>query len=598
MSDLEVRYASALERVAARHQASARNLLHYLAMRRTDLRALQHALARLGLSSLGRAEAHALSTVLATLHAVRRLTTDTPSKTAARAPCDMPSGSELLASNTRALFGAPPGDRSAHIMVTMGSEAAGDSMVVHRLLEAGMTCMRINCAHDNAEAWSRMIEHLRKATAALNRPCTILMDLGGPKLRTGPIAASAAVKKVKPQRDAYGRVVAPVRLWLTGRHSRARPPTDADATLHVSQRWLEGLKPGDRAVFHDTRGRRRTLHIVERCAHGVWGELRRTAYLTNGLRLECRGKGRPRVKTTLSGIEKRPGYIPLQSGDLLLLVRDQQPGCASFDSAGRLLSPARVSCTLPQVFQDVVVGARICLDDGRVTGVVEAVSESELSVRITRTPPRGARLKDDKGINLPDSELRLPALTAKDHEDLKFIARHADMVGLSFANRESDVLSLIEALGQSGEQRPGIILKIETQRGFKALPAMLLTAMRYERVGVMIARGDLAVECGYERLAEAQEEILWICEAAHCSTIWATQVLETLAKEGIPSRAEITDAAMGNRAECVMLNKGPHIHQALIVLGDILRRMDTHQAKKSAMLRALQLAAEFDLSVA
>lgn len=79
----------------------------------------------------------------------------------------------------------------------------------------------------------------------------------------------------------------------------------------------------------------------------------------------------------------------------------------------------------------------------------------------------------------------------------------------------------------------------------------------------MIARGDLAVECGYERMAEVQEEILWICEAAHLPVIWATQVLESLAKKSQPSRAEITDAAMGERPECVMLNKGPHIAAAV-----------------------------------
>jgi pyruvate kinase len=62
---------------------------------------------------------------------------------------------------------------------------------------------------------------------------------------------------------------------------------------------------------------------------------------------------------------------------------------------------------------------------------------------------------------------------------------------------------------------------------------------------------------GYERLAELQEEILWLCEAAHLPVIWATQVLEQLAKSGLPSRAEISDAAMGERAECVMVNKGP-----------------------------------------
>ena len=94
-------------------------------------------------------------------------------------------------------------------------------------------------------------------------------------------------------------------------------------------------------------------------------------------------------------------------------------------------------------------------------------------------------------------------------------------------------------------------------------------------------------------MAEVQEEILWICEAAHCPVIWATQVLENLAKQGIPSRAEITDAAMGNRAEAVMLNKGPHILRAVQTLDDILQRMEAHQIKKQSMMRQLSLARTF-----
>jgi pyruvate kinase len=241
----------------------------------------------------------------------------------------------------------------------------------------------------------------------------------------------------------------------------------------------------------------------------------------------------------------------------------------------------------------VQAGERVCLDDGKITGVAEFVSESEIHVRVRHTPPHGARLAADKGINLPDSNLHLPALTVKDKEDLQFIATHADLVGLSFVNHESDVLALIDALRQHDAAKPGIVLKIETQRALSRLPAILLAAMRHDRVGVMIARGDLAIEVGYERLAEAQEEILWICEAAHCPAIWATQVLDNLAKEGTPSRAEITDAAMGHRAECVMLNKGPHVMEAMRVLDDILKRMDSHQTKKSAMLRALHLAMDF-----
>ena len=126
---------------------------------------------------------------------------------------------------------------------------------------------------------------------------------------------------------------------------------------------------------------------------------------------------------------------------------------------------------------------------------------------------------------------------------------------------------------------------------FERLPNLVLAAMRHHPAGVMIARGDLAVEGGYERMAEVQEEILWVCEAAHMPVIWATQVLESLAKKGMPSRAEIMDAAMGERAECVMLNKGPHIVEAVKALDDILRRMQDHQAKKSSRLRRLHLSA-------
>lgn len=164
------------------------------------------------------------------------------------------------------------------------------------------------------------------------------------------------------------------------------------------------------------------------------------------------------------------------------------------------------------------------------------------------------------------------------------------MVSLSFVNSPRDVRALVDAIRQIGNGRPAIILKIETRHGFESLPALLLEAMRLPACSVMIARGDLAVECGFERLAELQEEILWTCEAAHVLVIWATQVLERLAKEGLPSRAEITDAAMGDRAECVMLNKGPHILRAVESLNDILQRMDTHQSKKSSMLRGLRLA--------
>ena len=239
---------------------------------------------------------------------------------------------------------------------------------------------------------------------------------------------------------------------------------------------------------------------------------------------------------------------------------------------------------------DVRSGESIWFDDGKIGGVIEKVERTEVLVRITRARVGGEKLRSDKGINLPESNLRLAALTPQDLEDLSFVAEHADVVELSFANSAQDVKLLQQHLARLGNRQPAIVLKIETRRGFESLPEMLLTAMRAPCCGVMIARGDLAVECGFERLAEVQEEVLWISEAAHVPVIWATQVLETLAKSGMPSRAEITDAAMGQRAECVMLNKGPHMLSAVRVLDDILQRMQSHKSKRRALLRELRLA--------
>jgi pyruvate kinase len=259
---------------------------------------------------------------------------------------------------------------------------------------------------------------------------------------------------------------------------------------------------------------------------------------------------------------------------------------------GEIITPAVVSITLPEAFNDVRSEEPIWFDDGKIGGVIREVTDERVAVTITHAKPGGSRLGSDEGINLPDSNVRLPPLTARDLEALPFVAARADLVGYSFVESESDVYELQSRLAAFG--RPlGLILKIETQRAFEQLPALLLAAMRSPAAGVMVARGDLAVECGYERLAEVQEEILWMAEASHMPVIWATQVMENLAKTGIPSRAEITDAAMGERAECVLLNKGPYILDAVRALDGILTRMQAHQRKKSTMLRHLTLADRF-----
>jgi pyruvate kinase len=586
MLENEARLSGTLEAVAASYQASARNLAHYLALRSSDHRPLQEKLAWLGLFSLGRAESHVLANLDKVLGILHRLTGQPWQHHSNDEPVGIRSSRKLLEKHTADLLGAPPAGRSVRIMLTLPSEAATDYGLVSTFVLAGMDIARINCAHDSPADWEAMAAHVRRAAEMDNRRISILMDLGGPKLRTGPMAPSLAVLKLKPMRNELGRVTSPGRLGLRP-PGNSQPVEGALAHLAVDEDWLKRLKPGDHLDLTDARGAKRTLLVIRQDGECALVECGHTVYFVPETRLKRRRNGRGPRPSALFEVPQRLGALHLRQGDYLRLTPDGlgQPASTTLDK-GRD-NPNRIACTLPEVFGQVFAGEHIWFDDGRIGGVVAGASADWLDVEITQAREEGEKLEGDKGINLPDSELSLPALTEKDIVDLDVVARLADLVGLSFAQRGEDVAALRHHLQERGAPDLGILLKIETRRGFEILPELIFSAMGNCAAGIMIARGDLAVECGYERLAEVQEEILWAAEAAHMPVVWATQVLETLAKTGLPSRAEITDAAMGERAECVMLNKGPHIVDAIHTLHDILRRMQSHQAKKRPLLREL-----------
>lgn len=442
----------------------ALNLAHYLALRRRDLRPLQRELMRHGLSSLGRLEGRVLATLDAVGGALAGGGTHWPPS-----PRRFFRGEAALRRHTEELFGPAPAGREGRILVTLPSEAADDPALLREWVRRGMDMVRINCAHDDAETWARMAAHARAAGAAEGRPVKVLMDIAGPKIRTGQV----------------------------------RLPAD---------------------------GRR------------------------------------------------------LQPGDALLLRPDPPlaPPGEGFEA----------QCLPPVILDSMRPGTAVAIDDGKIGACVEAVLEGRaVQLRILRTKPGGARLRPEKGLNLPGTDLGLDPLTPKDLRDLDAVAALADMVGHSFVQDAADVARLQEELAR---RRPadwrgiGILAKIETLRAVRHLPEILVQGAGRQPFGVMIARGDLAVEIGFARLAEIQEEMLWLCEAAHVPVIWATQVLESLVKDGLPTRGEMTDAAMAARAECVMLNKGPHVGEALEALDLLLRRMAGHQSKKTPQLRALE----------
>ena len=321
------------------------------------------------------------------------------------------------------------------------------------------------------------------------------------------------------------------------------------------------------------------------CAHDgpdVWRAM------IGNVRTAARAAGRTvRVLMDLGGPKVRitsvtpSGKVRLHRGDRFELRTT--PVSASGKRVRAVVSHA-------EVVEKLTPGTLVWINDGRIGARTVWTRPGRAMLEVFSARERGERVRPEKGINVPSVELEIPPLTSKDLEDLDFVAAHADCVGYSFVQRPHDVTQLQQELSR---RRPGktplpLMLKIETALAVRNLPRLIVAAGGSGPVAVMIARGDLAVEIGLSRLSEIQEQILWICEAAHVPVVWATQVLDNMVKEGVASRGETTDAAMGQRAECVMLNKGPYQVEAIEFLDGVLRRMDRHQRKKSSRLVPLR----------
>lgn len=451
------------------YAGSAANLAQYLALRHRDLRDLQARLMAAGLSSLGRSE----SRVMPTLTAIQRMLMLACGHQPPALPPETDeffAGQRRIVARANAVLGTNGAESPVRLMVTLPSSAAEDANLALQLANLGVEAVRINCAHDDTAAWSAMVRHVRAAGSATGRGMRVVMDLPGPKIRTGKL------------------------------HEKSETPR-----LHV----------GDQ------------LAILRRNRHS-----------------------------------KVPHDLPA------------------------------IECELDAALDATRVGHRIQIDDGKLSTRVAAVEPWGVLLRIEAGPDeKGYRLKPEKGINFPDAELAIPALTDDDRAILPFVAQHADAVDFSFVQTTQDVADLQSALAgvRPDDWRDlGLILKIETRLALKNLPSLIVAAASLQPTAVMIARGDLAVEVGFARVAEMQEEILWLCEAAQIPVVWATQVMESYLKTGVPSRGEMTDAAMAARAECVMLNKGPFLLDGIRMLDGLHLRMGEHLSKKAHLLRPLR----------
>jgi pyruvate kinase len=366
----------------ALHKESARNLVHYLALRRHDIRQLQEELAALGLSSLGRTESHVLAGIEAVLKALHQIAGGEWVSPHGWGPgLEFAQGTTLLRANTYALLGPPSQKRGVRIMVTVPRDAAEDYQLVRQLLASGMNCIRINCAHDDAEAWSAMIANLQRAKQELGRKCRIEMDLAGPKLRTGSIDPKTQIVKWRPRRDIRGQVLIPEQVWLTPMDNPEPPRRAVGGCLSVPGELLAKMRKGDSIKFKDLRGKSRVLEIGSPHGRSRMAASAQTVYLSAGAALAFTHISRMDDATKVSaeanvGPPKR-SFILLKAGDLLVLTGAPTSGRpAVYSKDGQVERPATISCTLPEIFADLHLNEPVCSTTGKSAASLSRLAAS------------------------------------------------------------------------------------------------------------------------------------------------------------------------------------------------------------------------------
>lgn len=583
---VEQEFAAALLQAAPNRRESLRNLLHYLAFRRQDLRLLRQGLNQLGLSSLHRVEAHVLASLNAVLEALVTLGGHAGADVLRGAPALEPeTGLALLAEHAAATLGPLPSERGTRLMATVPPEAADNPALVTGLLADGMNIARLDASHGDARAWTRIVRNLHRAEKELGCSCRVAFDLAGPALRIGPIAPGPAVARWRPARGACGEVIASAIVRLVRPVAQGVGVADG---IPVDAGLVARTRPGDRIRLTDARGRKRSLAVVERTDDFCICTADATAYVTRGTKLVVMRGGHVVVRSEVGTLPPLPGVIELRSGDGLDLVLGEEPGRgAAIDGNGAMTAPARVGCALPEVFRAIRIGERVLLDDGAIQGVVAAITEGRFRIEVRQCAGGSVKLRGGTGIRFPDSDLQLPALMPKDRADLAFAARHGDIVTLPFVERVEVVEEVIAELGRIGARNLGVAIRIESGRAFHQLPRLLASALRHANVAIVLAPASLGVDVGFERLPEMQEEILRLCRAAHVPVIWATPAHGSLATGGAPSRAEVTDAAVGIRADCILSRDGRYAREAIRFQGGVIARIQAHRQEDLASLRKL-----------
>lgn len=262
------------------------------------------------------------------------------------------------------------------------------------------------------------------------------------------------------------------------------------------------------------------------------------------------------ILADLQGPKLRVGEI--ENGALLI-----EPGdILTFTSKEKVVgTKEKIYVSYPNLHEDVEVGNKIMIDDGKLEVVVTEITKTgDVKVQVTY----GGLLLPKKGVNLPDTKISLPALTEKDLADLDFIiGQQVDWIALSFVRKAEDIVDLKRRLTEANSKSK-VIAKIEMPSALVDLRNIVL-----ESDGVMVARGDLGVELPVEKVPMAQRDIIRKCIHRAKPVIVATQMMESMIDRVKPNRSEITDVANAvlEGADAVMLSgeTATGKHPALVV---------------------------------
>lgn len=567
------------------------NLKQYLKLRHKDRTQLQEKLFLLSLSSLGRSYAHvggSVDTLFEQLNSSISCNTLKVEETNAITHMSIQEAIELASKNTTQLFGGIASSKLSNqttaIMVTLPSNAAEeDGKLIIELANAGVNAFRINTAHDDAVVWNAMADVIKSINEHREdeKKIKIFVDLAGPKIRTG------SIRKLKmPVVIGSNKTQQEVLIYCDKKMDTI-PKSKDDITLKkepahmvVDKDFYKKIKVESAIRVIDSNGKKALIHISaidDTCARGI---IDKKVYLDEKSKV-YKKKSEGRLLNIRSQVEP----IRLFCGDMLDISEEDVLGRAAlYDEHMNFLEPALISCSFKGIEQYVDIGEKIFIDDGKIGLKVLSKGDKVIRCKVISAKANGTLLQEEKGINFPDSHVKTSALTLSDRLNALSVIKFVDAFSLSFCQDAQDIKELKELLTQNGAAEIGIVAKIETKQAVENMPEILEELLSWKKSAVMIARGDLAIEVGFQNLAHIQEALLDICDATHMPVIWATQVLESQMKTNLPSRAEITDAAMAGRAECVMLNKGAFATDTISVLIHILDIMHLMFKKNRQLL--------------